>query len=67
MSTATEDATRLMIEVLEDIDKKIESAIETLEILSDKDTLEGIEEGLRDIKEGDVISFEDFLKKHGYK
>lgn len=49
------------------MDTEIESAIETLEIISDNETLKAIEEGLRDIKNARVIKFEDFLKKHGYE
>lgn len=45
---------------------EMESANETNEILSDRDTLGAIEEGLQDTKAGKVIRFEDFLKKHGY-
>lgn len=48
-------------------EKEILSAIETLEILNDEETLKGIEEGLQDIKNGKVIGFEDFLRKHGYE
>jgi hypothetical protein len=45
----------------------MESAIETNEILSDMETLEAIEEGLKDIKNGKAIRFEEFLRKHGYE
>jgi len=47
------------------LDDGIESAIDTLEIMSNPETLNNIEEGLRDIKEGQFITFEDFLSKHG--
>ncbi len=63
----TESATDIFIETLRKVDCEIESAIETLEVLSDSETLRAIEEGLQDIKAGKVIGFEDFLKKHGYK
>ncbi len=46
---------------------EMDSAIETNEILGDKETLEAIEEGLQDIKNRKVIRFEDFLRKHGYE
>ncbi len=65
--TETETTTEVFIETLKRVDNEIESEIETLEILSDKDTLEAIEEGLQDIKTGRVIKFEEFLKKHGYE
>ncbi len=69
MNTAaeTESASDVFIETLRRVDGEIESAIETLEILSDSDTLKAIEEGLKDIRAGRVIGFEDFLKKHGYE
>lgn len=63
----TESATEIFIETLRKVDGEIESAIETLEILNDSQTLKAIEEGLHDIKAGKVIGFEDFLKKHGYE
>jgi len=59
--------TQVFIETLRKVDAEIESAIETLEIMSDNETLKAIEEGLQDIKNGRVIKFEDFLKKHGYE
>lgn len=46
---------------------EMESANATNEILCDRDTLEAIEEGLQDIKNGKAIRFEDFLRKHGYE
>lgn len=69
MNTAAEaeNTTEIFIETLKKVDVEIESAIETLEILSDSETLRAIEEGLQDIKAGRVIRFEDFLKKHGYE
>ncbi|MDD5473860.1 MAG: hypothetical protein PHU34_06890 [Candidatus Methanoperedens sp.] len=45
----------------------MDSAIETNEIHSDDETLKAIEEGLQDIKNGKIIRFEDFLRKHGYE
>jgi len=59
--------TQVFIETLRRVDTEIESAIETLEIMNDNETLKAIEEGLQDIKNGRVIKFEDFLKKHGYE
>ncbi len=62
-----ESTTDIFIETLKKVDVEIESAIETLEILKDSETLKAIEEGLQDIKTGRVIRFEDFLKKYGYE
>ncbi|MCX9014027.1 MAG: hypothetical protein OIN89_04385 [Candidatus Methanoperedens sp.] len=68
MDTAAEadNATDVFIETMRRVNGEIKSAIETLEILSDSETLKAIEEGLQDIKAGRVIRFDDFLKKHGY-
>jgi len=68
MNTIAESQTQtqVFIETLRRVDTEIESAIETLEIMNDNETLKAIEEGLQDIKNGRVIKFEDFLKKHGY-
>ncbi|MCX9081471.1 MAG: hypothetical protein OIN83_04675 [Candidatus Methanoperedens sp.] len=63
----SEIQTQVFIETLRRVDTEIESAIETLEIMSDTQTLKAIEEGLQDIKNGRVIKFEEFLKKHVYK
>lgn len=63
----TESASDVFIETLRKVDCEIVSAIDTLEIMSDSETLKAIEEGLQDIKACGVISFEDFLKKHGYE
>ena len=60
------EITKVVIEAFERINKEIESIIETLEIMSDEETMKDIEEGLKDIEKGDVISFDDFLKKHRY-
>ena len=59
------NAVNILLETLEKLDDEIESAIDTLEIMSDPETLDNIEEGLRDINEGRFITFEDFLSKHG--
>lgn len=67
MVTKESDTARVMIDVLERIGDDVDGAIETLEILADESTLKAIKEGLRDIKAGNVITFEEFLKKHGYR
>ena len=59
------NAVNILLGTLEKLDDEIESAIDTLEIMSDPETLDNIEEGLRDINEGRFITFEDFLSKHG--
>jgi hypothetical protein len=61
-----ENAVNILLGTLERLDDEIESAIHTLEVMSDPETLKNIEEGLNDIKEGRIIPFEEFLIKHGY-
>ncbi len=67
MNATAEAGAEVFIETLKKVDSEIESAIETLEILSDSETLKAIVEGLQDIKNGRVIKFEDFLREHGYE
>ena len=45
------------------IEIEIDSFIETLEILEDKELLKDIEEGIKDIEEGNVIFFDDLVKE----
>lgn len=64
MMITEKDVTKVVIEAFERMSEEIESVIETLEIMSDEEAIKGIEEGLRDIEEGNIISFDEFLKKH---
>lgn len=47
------------------IREEIDSFIETLEILEDEELLKDIEKGIKDIEEGNVISFDDLVKELG--
>ena len=60
------DAINILIGTLEKMDDEIESAIETLEIMADPQTLKDIEDGLQDINEGHMSTLDEFLTKHGY-
>lgn len=53
-----------VVELLK-IREEIDSFIETLEILKDKELLRDIEEAKKDIEEGSVISFDDLVKELG--
>ncbi len=55
MNTAAEaeSASDIFIETLRRVDSEIESSIETLEILSDSETLKAIEEGLQESKQAE--------------
>jgi hypothetical protein len=61
------DSTRIIIDVLQTLESEISSALETLEIMGDRETLESIKRGIADIKNKRVVSFDEFLKKHGRK
>ncbi len=65
-SIKEDDKTKIMIDVLQNIENEIGSALETLEIQSEDETLQSIERGLEDIKKSRVRSFDSFLKKHGH-
>jgi len=41
-----------------------ETLLETIEVLADKEDMESIKRGIDDIRNGNVISEEDFLKAH---
>ena len=45
--------------------EELDSIIETLEIMSDKELMESIERAKRDVEEGNVRDFEDFLAEIG--
>ncbi len=61
------DSAKSMMDALAALEKEIGSALDTLEIISDKSTLDSIEKGIADIKDKRVVSFDDFLKKYGRK
>ncbi|MFH1959314.1 MAG: type II toxin-antitoxin system prevent-host-death family antitoxin [Patescibacteria group bacterium] len=43
------------------------SLLDTLEVLSDKETMKNIRQGLKDIKKGDVYDWEDVKKELNIK
>ena len=43
--------------------EKLDSLIETLEIMSDEEFTKSIEKGLKDIGEGNVVDFEELIKE----
>jgi len=55
-ATKNNDTVDILIRALEKIDDEIKSAIETIEVMANPETLKGIEEGLQDIKEGRVYT-----------
>lgn len=56
------DLVRLRESIKEDLEK-LDSLIETLEIISDEELMESIKRGLKDIESGDVIDFNEILKE----
>jgi len=50
-----------IIRDLEDIKRKIESIIETLEIMSDEELAESIKRGVEEAKRGELKDFDEIL------
>lgn len=58
------DVVRDLMELREKISEgleKLDSIIETLEIMSDEELMESIRRGLKDIEEGNVVDFDEIL------
>lgn len=54
---------RLVLQSLLRIRDEIDDIVETLEVLSDKELLKGIEESLEEARRGEGVSIEVLLKK----
>ena len=54
-----------IIKSLRRIEEEISATLESIEILSDPETLESIKRGIEDIRQGKIKSFNEFLKEHG--
>jgi len=52
-----------IIRDLEDIKRKIESIIETLEIMSDEELAESIKRGVEEAKRGELKDFDEILSE----
>ena len=64
ISMAKMDVVRDLMELREKISEgleKLDSIIETLEIMSDEELMESIRRGLKDIEEGNVVDFDEIL------
>jgi len=62
---SVEEPSQALVELLKHFQEDVEAAIETLEILQDKELLESIRRGLKDFEEGRVLSMEELKAKHG--
>ncbi|MBU7009194.1 MAG: hypothetical protein HXS46_00785 [Theionarchaea archaeon] len=62
---SSEKVNKMAVLELLKIREEIDSFIETLEILEDKELLKDIEEGIRDVEDGNIISFDDLVKELG--
>ena len=60
--TVLKDLMELRDRISKDLEK-LDSIIETLEIMSDEELMESIKRGLEDIEKGNVVDFEEFLKE----
>ena len=54
------DLIELRERISEDLEK-LDSIIETLEIISDEELIESIKRGLEDIEKGNVVDFEEII------
>ena len=54
------DLIELRERISEDLEK-LDSIIETLEIMSDEELMKSIKRGLEDIKKGNVVDFEEII------
>jgi predicted transcriptional regulator len=61
-ATLIRDLKELREKIHEDLER-LDSIIETLEIMSNEDFMKSIKRGLEDIEKGNVIDFEDLLKE----
>lgn len=50
---------------IERIKKELGEMRETFEVLFDRELMESLKRGIKDIKEGRVISLEEYEKKYG--
>jgi hypothetical protein len=62
---SSEKINKMAVLELLKIREEIDSFIETLEILKDEELLKDIEEAIKDVEEGNVISFDDLVKELG--
>ena len=63
--TKIEKANRMALFELLRIREEIDRFIETCEILEDKETVESMKKGMKDIEEGNVISLDELIEKYG--
>ena len=56
---------RDLLKTLYKLRDDIDSYIETLEILLDKDAIEALKEAEEDIKKGNIVMYEDLRKRSG--
>ncbi len=66
-STEMEKANKMAFLELFKIREEIDSFIETLKILEDKETLGSCKKGMKDIEEGSFISLDELIEKYGLK
>ncbi len=57
-------AVPVLVEGIVRMKEELDSILETLVTIADKDLLKGISAGLRDIKQKKVISYDELLETH---
>ena len=66
MPTTKTEMIRDLVKLRESMKKhleKLDSLIETLEIMSDEELMKSIKRGLEDIEKGNVVDFDELLKE----
>ena len=58
-----EESSHVLIELLSRFQKEVEAAIETLEIMQDRELLEDIREALKEVEEGKTKPLDVLLKE----
>jgi len=62
METIDKKSAQILIKTLRNMEEEISSALESIEVISDKELMESIHRGLEDVKRGNLISFDDFVR-----
>lgn len=60
-----EEENKMALFELLKIREEIDSFVETLEILKEKETLKSIKKGIKDMEDENFISFDELIKKYG--
>ena len=63
MTSTVEDTSQILLKLLKNFQEDVEAAIETLEIMQDKELLEDIREALKDAEDGKTKPLDVLIKE----